>query len=125
MVWRLINPHMQTLYELKHWCKCGSAGAGSGSSTHLSHPEGDFIDLVDGHEGLHVVQQEDVVEDGRKQGQRAVQQRRGEDTMPAAPDAPVHFFPLKTAFCSELRSSLGPDDSQLPPHDTLKKKKFK
>lgn len=58
--------------------------------THLSHPEGDFINLVDRHECLHIVEEEHIVEDGRKQGQRAVEQRSGEDTLPAAPDAPAH-----------------------------------
>ena len=59
-------------------------------ATHLSHPEGDFIDLVDGHKCLHVVKQENIVEDGREQGQRAVEHCSGEDALPVARDAPAH-----------------------------------
>ncbi len=60
--------------------------------THLSHPERDFINLVDGHKCLHVVKEEHIVEDGGKQGQRAIEHSGREDALPAAPDAPAHSF---------------------------------
>lgn len=58
--------------------------------THLSHPEGDFINLVDGHKCLHIVKEEHIVEDGGKQGQRAVEHCSREDALPVAQDAPAH-----------------------------------
>lgn len=58
--------------------------------THLSHPEWGLINLVDGHECLHIVKQEHIVEDGGKKGQRAIQHSSREDTLPVAPDAPSH-----------------------------------
>lgn len=65
-------------------------GTDSALVTHLSHPEGDFIDLVDGHKCLHIVKEEHIVEDGGKQGQRAVEHCSGEDALPEGQDAPAH-----------------------------------
>lgn len=58
--------------------------------THLSHPKGDFINLVDGHKRLHIVKQENIVKNGGKEGQRAVEHRGRDDALPAAPDTPAH-----------------------------------
>lgn len=59
-------------------------------NTHLSHPKGDLIDLVDRHEGLHIVEQEDVVEDGGEEGQGAVEGGGGGDGSPHAAAAHPH-----------------------------------
>lgn len=58
--------------------------------THLSHPEGDFINLIDGHKCLHIVKEEHIVKDGGKQGQRAIEHCSGEDALPEGQDAPAH-----------------------------------
>lgn len=58
--------------------------------TYLSHPEGDLINLVDGHEGLHIVEQEDVVEDRGEEGQGAVKDGGGGDGSPHTAAAHTH-----------------------------------
>lgn len=83
---------------------------------HLSHPERGLINLVDGHERLHVVKQEHIVEDGGEKGQRAVQHSSREDTLPVAPDAPSHS---SQSLCF-VQSSHGLADHGSPPHCGLK-----
>lgn len=52
--------------------------------TYLAHPERHFIDLVDGHKCLHVVKEENIVEDGSKESQRAIEHCSGEGVLPKA-----------------------------------------
>lgn len=84
--------------------------------THLSHPEGYLINLVDGHKCLHVVKQEDIVEDGGEESQRAIEHCSRNDALPEAPDAPAHssfsvslLRPFSVQNCNHLMAwpSLG------------------
>lgn len=77
--------------------------------THLSHPEGDFINLVDGHKRLHIIKEKDIVEDGGKQGQWAIKHCSGEDAIAAEPGAPAHssvsgslLQPFSVPSCNHL-----------------------
>lgn len=53
-------------------------------NTYLPHPEWHFVNLVDGHERLHVIKQKNIVEDGCKQGQRAIKHCSREGVLPKA-----------------------------------------
>lgn len=46
--------------------------------TNLSYPKGQFINLVNRDEGVHIVQEEHVVQNGNKERQRPVDHRSGQ-----------------------------------------------
>lgn len=93
--------------------------------THLSNPKGDFINLVNWHKCLHIVKQENIVENGRKQGQRAVEHCSRDDALPAAPDTPAHssfsITLLRLFLCAKLQPSHGLAHWGSPPHHSLQK----
>lgn len=59
--------------------------------THLSHPEGKFVYLVNRHKSVHIIKQEDIMENGDKKGQGAIQHSCG-DTHATVPRPLSHLF---------------------------------
>lgn len=59
--------------------------------THLSHPKGKFVYLVNRHKSVHIIKQEDIMKNGDKKGQGAIQHSCG-DTQAKLPIPHFHLF---------------------------------